>query len=217
VTGRGPVPVGGSVVLAAAAMASGAALVVTVLTRVSLGLTLLCGALCVAALGWQTSRRLPAAARPVVVERLLAGLLAGLPATGAYDLVRLLVVRVGHLAIWPFDTLPLFGQAILGPGRPPGIVLAVGVCYHYLNGACFSAAYSLLFRHRLFVAGVAWAMGLEIAMLVVYPRWLPALGPVLGEFTVVSLAGHTAFGTVIGLLAQFSPPVTGARPRARAA
>jgi hypothetical protein len=211
VTGRGSVPLGGNVVLAAAAMASGAALVVTVLTRVSLALTLLCGALSVAALGWQSWRRLPAAARPVLVERLLAGLLAGVPATAAYDLVRLLVVQVGHLDIWPFDTFPLFGQAILGTGLPPAAVLAVGVGYHYLNGACFAAAYSLLFRRRPFVAGIAWAMGLEAAMLLVYPRWLPALGRVLGEFTIVSLAGHVAYGTTIGLILQFAPLRVGGR------
>jgi hypothetical protein len=88
----------------------------------------------------------------------------------------------------------------------------VGVGYHYLNGLCFAAGYSLLFRGRPFALGIAWAMGLEAAMLLVYPRWLPALGRVLGEFTVVSMIGHVAYGTVLGLVAQFAPPLLRRRP-----
>jgi hypothetical protein len=200
-------PLGGRVVMAAVAMSSGAALVVTVLTRVSLGLTLLCGAVCVAALGRHSWQRLTPAVRPVAVERIRAGLLAGLVATAAYDLARLVLVEAAGLRIWPFDTFPLFGRAILGDTAPPAAVLAVGVAYHYLNGACFAAAYALLFRRRTFALGVLWALGLEAAMLLVYPRWLPALGRVLGEFTVVSLVGHLAYGTTLGLIVQRLPPL----------
>jgi hypothetical protein len=192
-------------------MTSGAALVVTVLTRVSLGLTLLSGAVCVVALLWQSWRRLTPAARLVALERMRTGLLAGIPATGAYDLARLLLVETSGVSIWPFDTFPLFGQAILGTALPPGVTLAVGTGYHYLNGMCFGAAYSVLFRRRLFAFGILWAMGLELAMLAVYPRWLPQLGRVLGEFTAVSLTGHLAYGTALGLVVQHAPVL--GRPR----
>jgi hypothetical protein len=116
----------GRAVLSAAAMFSGAALVVTV----SLALTLLCGSACVAALGRRSFLRLPPAARPIVLERLRTGLLAGVAATAAYDLARLALVEAAGLRFWPFDTLPLFGQAILGTGFPQAAVLAVGTGYH---------------------------------------------------------------------------------------
>jgi hypothetical protein len=195
----------GRAVLSAAAMFSGAALVVTVFTRVSLALTLLCGSACVAALGRRSFLRLPPAARPIVLERLRTGLLAGVPATAAYDLARLALVEAAGLRFWPFDTLPLFGQAILGTGFPQAAVLAVGTGYHYLNGMFFAAAYAVLFRGRPFAFGVAWALGLEAAMLLVYPRWLPALARVLSEFTIVSLTGHLAYGTTLGLIVQLAP------------
>lgn len=191
--------------LSAAAMGSGAALVVTVITRVSLGLTLACAAVCVGAVGWHTWKRLPDAVHPVLLERVRTGLVAGLPATAAYDVARLALVRATGLRIWPFDTFPLFGQAILGSSAPHSATIIVGTMYHYLNGMCFSVGYSVLFRRRFFLWGVAWAMGLEALMLIVYPRWLPALNRVLGEFTAVSLTGHVAFGLTIGLVAQLAP------------
>jgi hypothetical protein len=195
----------GRLVLVAVAMSSGAALVVSVLTRVSLGLTLLCAVVCVVALGGQTWQRLTPAMRPIVLERIRAGLLAGVPATVAYDLARLALVEVTGFRFWPFDTFPLFGQAILGTGLAPPLTLAAGIAYHYLNGACFAVGYALLFRRRLFAFGIAWALGLEAAMLIVYPRWLPDLGSVLGELTAVSLTGHLAYGVTMGLIVQLVP------------
>jgi hypothetical protein len=41
-------------------------------------------------------------------------------------------------------------------------------------------------------------MCLEIAMFSIYPSWLH-LQAVMQEFTIVSIAGHFAYGSVLGL------------------
>ena len=41
-------------------------------------------------------------------------------------------------------------------------------------------------------------------MLLVYPHWLP-LGRVMGEFTIVSVSGHLAYGVTLGVLVQRLP------------
>jgi hypothetical protein len=185
-------------------MMTGAALVVTVFTHVSLALTLTLAALCVAAVGWLTWMRLPTASRPWLWERIRIGACAGLPATIAYDVVRFSVVESTGFRIWPFDTFLLFGQAILGTGAPQLPTIAMGTAYHYLNGVCFAVAYSILFCRRLFLYGVLWGLGLEVSMLLVYPNWLP-LGRMMAEFTVVSVSGHVGYGLVLGLLVQLLP------------
>jgi hypothetical protein len=192
--------------LVTGAMSTGAALIVTVFTRVSLALTLLCAAMyivCIVSLIWA---RLPSTSRAPLVRRVRTGFLAGLLATPAYDLTRLAIVDLVGLSVWPFDTFPLFGRAILGPGWPASVTLLAGVAYHYLNGMCFATAYSITFWRRYFLFGVIFAVGLELAMLTVYPRWLP-LSSVLGEFTIVSATGHIAYGLAIGLVTQYGPRI----------
>jgi hypothetical protein len=195
---------GWRLVLAVAAMMSGSALVVTVFTRISLGLTLTLAAVCMGAIGWRTWIGLSPASRPWLWERIRTGALAGIPATVAYDVVRFSVVKSTGFQLWPFDTFVLFGQAILGTGRSPWLTVAVGTAYHYVNGLCFAVAYSIVFRRRLFLYGVLWGLGLEASMLLVYPNWLP-LGRVMGEFTIVSVSGHIAYGMTLGLLVQRLP------------
>jgi hypothetical protein len=59
--------------------------------------------------------------------------------------------------------------------------------------------------------GILWALGLELAMVAVYPGWLH-IGALLEEFVAVSLIGHLAYGSVLGSLSRYwlrSPqPVT---------
>jgi hypothetical protein len=44
-------------------------------------------------------------------------------------------------------------------------------------------------------------MGLEAAMLTVYPGWLD-LEAVMEEFVTVSVFGHLAYGTALGIISQ---------------
>jgi hypothetical protein len=186
--------------LALLPLATGAALVVHILSRVSLGLSLLVGFALVSVTGVLAWRRLRIDARREMARRAVAGLVAGLLGTLAYDLVRLVVVKVFHYTFWPFDIFSLFGLAIVGPGLPPLLTTAVGVIYHYMNGILFAIAYAILLAPRGWWSGILWALGLEACMLALYPGWLHIQA--YNEFVSVSMIGHLAYGTTIGIVSK---------------
>jgi hypothetical protein len=129
------------------------------------------------------------------------GVIAGLAATAAYDVTRLLLVQLGRLPLSPFATWSIFGQLIAGGGSPHWVTYAVGSAYHVLNGTAFAIGYCFLFGGRSWRWGIAWGLGLEAAMLAIYPGWLD-LDTVLVEFTTMSFVGHLAYGGVLGLVSQ---------------
>jgi hypothetical protein len=185
--------------LAAAALGTGAALVVAIAAHMSLALTLALFAALGAATVALWCLRAPVAARAEAARRASFGLVAGVAATVAYDLVRLVVVEALRLHVHPYDTFYLFGQLITS--RPGPVDWVVGTAYHYANGTMFGVAYALLLSGRDWRFGVAWGLGLESLMLLVYPGWLN-IRLLLFEFTVMSVAGHLAYGTTLGLLCQ---------------
>lgn len=187
--------------LAAAALCSGAALVASVLLGLSLLVTIVGGVLLSAALIGHRLRSTNPRVRALLKRRLGYGVVAGIAATAAYDLGRLVVVLSAGLHASPFEMIPRFGMAILGADVDPRLVVAVGVLYHVLNGVSFAIAYVILFGGRAWGFGVAWAFGLELLMLLVYPRWLGVAS--LGEeFTIVSGTGHLCYGAAIGLVGR---------------
>jgi hypothetical protein len=189
------------VILAIAAMASGAALVVTIFTKVSLAVTLSClGIFALFIVLWKWSLT-SAVERPVIKNKAITGIIAGFLATLAYDISRLLLVTVGGLKFWPFETFVLFGKLIIGEGVSRTAAYTVGTAYHFLNGMLFAVAYCFLFGGRNWKFGVLWALGLEASMFTIYPGWLD-LKAVMKEFTIVSLSGHVVYGTVLGILTQ---------------
>lgn len=182
-------------------LASGAALVASVVTGLPLSWTLaLFGttAVLIVAVRWMQlapdeQRRLQA--------QLVTGLIAGLLATAAYDLSRFLLVQLGRLPLTPFETFNLFGRMITGQGEQSALTFAVGSAYHVLNGTAFAIGYCVLLGGRTWRWGVAWGLGLEAAMLTLYPGWLK-LDNVLIEFTTMSFVGHLCYGTVLGIVSQ---------------
>jgi hypothetical protein len=189
------------VILAIAAMVSGAALVVTIFTKVSLAVTLSClgiFALIIVVFKWS---RTSAIERPVIKKKALTGIIAGFVATVAYDISRLLLVMIGGLKFWPFETFVLFGKLIIGEGASRTAAYAVGTAYHFFNGMLFAVAYCFLFGGRNWKFGVLWALALEASMFTIYPGWLD-LKAVMKEFTIVSLLGHVVYGAILGILAQ---------------
>jgi hypothetical protein len=201
---RRPRPEGAQAVLSVAALGSGAALVVAIVTHTSLAVTLPAFALLGAAMTALWCLRVPAWVRGAAGREAAFGVLAGVVATTAYDAVRVLVVRALRLPLQPFGTWPLFGQLIVGGGERP-LTWVAGAAYHYLNGILFAVAYLLLLAGRPWWVGTLWGLGLESLMLLVYPRWLD-LRLVLVEFTVMSLCGHLAYGTVLGLIGRRRTP-----------
>jgi hypothetical protein len=189
------------ILLGIAAMASGIALVVAVLAKTSLLLMLLllgCFAISIFAFKWNSASP---AERLNIRQKILVGLFAGLIATAAYDVSRLLLVTVFDMSVSPFKAFPIFGQLIAGEGISQSTAYLIGTLYHILNGVLFTIAYCFVFGRKHWLFGVLWALGLEAAMLTIYPGWLNLEG-VMQEFTIMSMTGHIAYGATLGVLCQ---------------
>lgn len=165
----------------------------------------------VALVGRQRLRHLPLDARRLVRRRAAAGLIAGLLGVAAYDVARVLLVQVLHYQLDPFGTWPIFGQLIIG-GDKGTAQWIVGTGYHYLNGVMFAVARCMLLPGRLWLFGVAWALGLEAFTLTFYPGWLNLHDIVLQEFTVVSMGGILRTGRPSVPSTSFDLDATGMNP-----
>ena len=133
-------------------------------------------------------------------------------ATLAYDLCRLAIVHVFSVEFWPFDVFTRFGQLLVGDSFPSPLVTMVGTVYHYVNGIGFAVAYVLFVRRPRVLTALLWAGVLETFMVSLYPGWLDLKA--LKEFISISVAGHLAYGLVLGLTAGFL--LNRNRPRAAA-
>jgi hypothetical protein len=187
-------------ILALPFLSTGTALVAYILSGISLLLGIaLVGALTgvIAMLGWH---RLPAGLRPTVVRRVKRGAIAGVAATGAYDVFRFAMVRLFDLQFWPFDVFSRFGALLVGESVSPPVVAAVGTAYHYMNGIGFGVAYVLFVRRPGIVTGLLWAAVLECFMVSLYPGWLSMQA--VNEFRAVSVVGHVAYGLTLGSVAR---------------
>ena len=151
------------------------------------------GTLVTAAFVW---RRAGEATRRRLIHLLSAGIVSGMLATGAYDLSRLFLVKLGAYKLWPFDIFGKFGQALTGSPNPSSWVQAVGFCYHIMNGLGFAIAYAICLGTRGIWAGILWALALETLMVSIYPGWLGLKA--LDEFLQISILGHLVYGSVLG-------------------
>lgn len=144
-------------------------------------------------------RSMPEPFRRRFSARVRVGAVAGLAATLAYDSIRYGLVAVANLSVSPFEAYPLFGWALVGADIPIAVATAVGAAFHLANGTGFAMAYVLLARRPRMATAVAFALGLEAAMLLTYPTWLDIVA--LDEFLTMSGVGHIAYGVTLGLVA----------------
>ncbi|HZD11703.1 MAG TPA: hypothetical protein VE553_10210, partial [Candidatus Binatia bacterium] len=153
-------------------LSTGAALVIYVISGISLlataGLVLALAAV-LAALVW---RRADAGSQRLMRSLLLVGVISGVLATSAYDLSRFLLIEITGIAIWPFDIFNVFGQALVGAGFSGPWVRLAGLLYHFANGIGFALAFTIVAGKRGVSAGILWAMVLELLMVSIYPGWL---------------------------------------------
>jgi hypothetical protein len=187
---------GHRMLLASLPAAGGAGLVAYVVAGASLPLAVATVAL-IGAAAWTAAMR--AVSEPVrrrLRARLRAGAAAGLVATLAYDSVRYGVVALFSLSFEPFHVLPIFGRLFVGTSAPEGLAVVVGLAYHLANGIGFGIAYALIVRRPSIATGVAWGIGLELCMALLYPSWLRIVA--LREFLAVSAIGHVVYGGVLG-------------------
>jgi hypothetical protein len=189
-------------VFAAAALASGAALVVAILASLSLGWTLAGVGITASGMMAVAWTRTTAVNRAWLAKRMRTGLWIGVVATVCYDVIRIVIVSALQLRLRPFETIPLFGRSILGSQADPAAAWAAGGVYHYLNGVTFAVSYCILLGGRDWKFGLIWALGLESFMLALYPGWLHLDRVLVQELTLVSISGHAAYGSSLGLLSQ---------------
>ena len=132
--------------------------------------------------------------------RLRAGLLAGALGIIAYDVIRLSIYASGLLSFYPFHAIARLGS--LMTGQPPEATVAIfaGWLYHVWNGFSFAIIYALVAGPARWYWGVAWAMMLEIGMLLSYPTFLQVRND--WAFRMVSFIGHVAYGTVLGVVVR---------------
>lgn len=196
-------------VAGAACCVSGAALVVHILTGSPLWLAL-------AGLGFAATLAVVVVtgsspgSRSRLADLARRGLLVGVAGTAAYDGSRWLLVQLGGMQVSPFEALPLFGRALIGPAGVGAAVTAAGVAYHLLNGVAFGTAYVVWFGRRAWWWGIVFALGLEAFMLALYPGWLNPKS--VAELTQISMVGHFAYGTTLGLTNRWLRDRSPSRP-----
>jgi hypothetical protein len=171
-------------------IASGVSLLVTAVVSCVLGGLALC----------LVAPRLGEDRRRLLRRRIVAGVGAGLLATVSYDLARFELIKLTGIRFWPFDIFRVFGQALIGNGFTDTVTRTAGFLYHVANGVGFGIAYTIWLGHRGVLAGIAFAMLLELCMVTVYPGWLGMKA--LGEFLQVSVFGHLVYGVVLGYCAR---------------
>jgi hypothetical protein len=129
---------------------------------------------------------------------IVQGTIAGLLAAVAYDLYRLPFVLSGAPL---FKVFPRFGELLLGGTEPRWLVHTLGWTYHLSNGAAlgimFLAMVSFFRRPSLFWGAVAWALFIEV-MLLLTP-YTTLLGLQLnGQFLFLTATAHLVFGLALG-------------------
>lgn len=182
------------------AFGSGLAFVAYVLSGISLAVTLAvvigAGAIAARYLWAHSSLGRRAAAS----RRVRAGVLAGVAGLIAYDASRWILVAVVGFEFRPYGAFPGFGRALWGAAAEGWWVTASGFGFHVVNGLAFAVGYTLLARNPRPVSGVVFALGLEVAMVALYPTWLRISA--VDEFVQVSMVGHIAYGAVLGWTAR---------------
>jgi hypothetical protein len=207
-------PSRGQALAAAIFFASGASLVVHILTDALLPAVF--GALLVGGAVLMAQAASDPALRARIVPLLRAGVIAGVVSTAVYDVSRYALAEAFDLHAKPFKALPYFGNALIGVEPHSTASWVAGVAFHLTNGVCFGIGYTVLAGRRRLPWAVGFALALEAFMLLLYPRWLQI--DAMKEFTQMSVFGHVAYGLSLGLATNAllgavppdDPSVTGA-------
>lgn len=183
---------------------SGLAVLATILGNVALLVAELLAAFGASVLLLVLIKRTP---RPIVVSIArvaITGALAGIVATGVYDVTRTVLSLLDPSPYSPFEALRRFGLGVLPIGSASEAVFVAGFAVHLLNGASFGVMYAMLAQGRVkrmriaAASGVAWGLILELIQSILYPGWL-GITTVIKEFLVISGLGHVAYGATLGL------------------
>lgn len=143
-----------------------------------------------------------------LAQLVLVGTVVGFAATLAYDGARIGVKELFGFSFDPFQAQRMFGSMMFAVDPDSVGAHLAGWIYHFLNGTNFAVIFTLLRPMGGLGWGLLWSLTLEGFMLLVYPNAVE-ISPDVG-FMTISILGHAAWGTVLGLgVRHWSPD----RPR----
>ncbi len=137
----------------------------------------------------------------MLLRRVWVGVVAGLLATIAYDLVRFVIFVATPTDFDPFRAHRPFGGLMLDTDPNTTAAFWAGWGYHVWNGLSFAVMYAMLFGGARWFWAVAWALGLETATIITYPS-LFDIDLTQAGFIGVSVVGHACYGVVLGVLVR---------------
>jgi hypothetical protein len=140
--------------------------------------------------------------RPVIVNRLRVGFVAGLIGLVVYNAARWVVAALLSLKTSPFYSIHIFGALITGKPADTTAATIAGWLYHISNGVTFAIMYTLIAGPARWWFGLLWGLLLESAMLIIYPSSAILRPPALAPFVVVSLISHALYGATVGVVAR---------------
>lgn len=191
-------------VLGLAALFSGVALLVHILTQLSLPLAVAVTAAAMAAMVARVRAVIGRDAWAAVAGVLLRGAVTGVVATVTYDIAKGTLSLLDPSPYNPFEAVRVFGTLLIGADSPAPAVYAAGTAFHFLNGTAFGVAYTILFarngrstRAYAALSGMGWGLFLESFQLLFYPGWLGIT--FVKEFTMISALSHLVYGATLGL------------------
>src|SRR6185312_4092325 len=131
-------------ILGLAALFSGAALVVHIITGFSLryGLMITAGMLALAVIVGLLHT--PMQRRRLLLRMVGVGALSGVLATASYDSTKALLSQLDPSPYNPFELMHTFGVLLIGPSAPPLLINLAGASFHELNGISFAIAFCFL-------------------------------------------------------------------------
>lgn len=188
-------------VFGVATLSGGAALVIHILSGISLRLGLAVAAAALAGAGRSVWRRASTTQRGHLRRALNVGVISGLVATAVYDLTRTLLSQLDTSPYDPFEAVRMFGVVLVGPSAPQALGYAAGTGFHLVNGVAFAVAFCLLFGPRGVVAGIGWGLFLELFQITLYPGWLDIQA--YREFAQISALSHVAYGATLGTVSRW--------------
>jgi hypothetical protein len=87
-------------------------------------------------------------------------------------------------------------------------VILVGYLWHFINGATYGMAYTLLFGRGSWPLVFAWGTLVWLVMMVGMPKMMPMIRLPYPRFTIVPLLAHWTMAVAIGYFALNFIPST---------
>ncbi len=188
-------------------LASGAALLATILFGAPLPLGLLVTVTAAAIASILALRTISPDARRRIDACIAAGVVAGVVGLICYDSSKAILSFADPSPFNPFGATATFGALLIGTNAPGWALQTAGIAFHVLNGIAFAIAYTTLFarlgatsRRRAVLQGMVWGVFLETFQLTLYPGWLDIKA--YAEFATMSAGAHLIYGAALGLTAR---------------